>query len=100
MDVEVTVNVTLSTGLEPINAEVTLQGLEYPYETYFAVTPASGTVVFDEVWKGRYDLTVIKIGYELYKLNNVLINSDRTFDVLFAGEEVWSQVPVCRSSDA
>jgi hypothetical protein len=59
MDVEVTVNVTLSTGLEPINAEVTLQGLEYPYETYFAVTPTSGTVVFDMVWKGRYDLTVI-----------------------------------------
>ena len=32
MDYQVTVNVTLSTGLEPINCEVTLQGLEYPYE--------------------------------------------------------------------
>ena len=74
MDYEVTVNVTLSTGLEPINVEVTLQGLEYPYETYFAVTPASGTVVFDMVWRGHYDISAYKIGYDEYRINNTFVN--------------------------
>ena len=84
MDFQVTVNVTLSTGLEPSNVEVTLQGLEYPYSTLFAVTPPSGTVVFDPVWKGRYDITAIKIGYETYKINNTLINSDKVFNIMLS----------------
>ena len=67
MDAEVTVNVTLSTGEEPSGVEITLAGLEYPYETYFDVTPASGTVVFPFVWKGHYDLTAMKIGFDTYR---------------------------------
>ena len=84
MDYQVTVNVTLSTGLEPINAEVTLQGLEYPYETYFAVTPGSGTVVFDMVWRGHYDITAYKIGYDEYKINNAFINSDKVYNIMLS----------------
>ena len=84
MDYQVTVNVTLSTGLEPINVEVTLHGLEYPYETLFAVTPASGTVVFDPVWRGHYDLSAFKIGYDTYKISNTFINGDKVFNIMLS----------------
>ena len=39
MEFQVTVNVTLSTGLEPINVHVIMQGKEWPYETYEATDP-------------------------------------------------------------
>jgi hypothetical protein len=84
MDYQVTVNVTLSTGEEPINCEITLQGLEYPYETYFAVTPGSGTVVFESVWRGHYDITAYKIGYESYKINNFFVNADKIINILLS----------------
>jgi hypothetical protein len=84
MDYQVTVNVTLSDGLEPINAEITLQGNEYPYETYFAVTPGSGTVVFDMVWRGHYDITAFKIGYDVYKITNTFVNSDKVYNIVLS----------------
>ncbi len=82
MDFEVTVNVTLSTGLEPSGVEVTLYGLEFPYGTYFGITPASGTIVFEGVWKGHYDLAASKIGYDVYRIDNTFINSDKTFNIV------------------
>ena len=84
MDAEVTVNVTLSTGLEPSGVDITLQGNEWPYETFHAVTPASGTVVFNPVWKGHYDLTAIKIGYDTYIIENTFINADKTFNIVLS----------------
>ncbi len=84
MDYQVTVNVTLSTGLEPINVEVTLKGLEYPYDELFAVTPGSGTVVFDPVWRGHYDISAYKIGYDTYTINNVFINADKVFNIVLS----------------
>ncbi|MBP6871326.1 MAG: carboxypeptidase regulatory-like domain-containing protein [Bacteroidales bacterium] len=84
MDYQVTVNCELSTGLEPVNVEVTLQGLEWPYETYFAVTPASGTVVFESVWRGHYDITAYKIGYDVYKINNAFVNADKVYNIMLS----------------
>jgi hypothetical protein len=84
MDYQVTVNVTLSTGEAPINCEITLQGLEYPYETYFAVTPASGTVVFDEVWRGHYDITAFKIGFDTYKISNTFVNANKVYNIMLS----------------
>ncbi len=92
LDVEVTVNVTLSTGLEPSNVEITLKGSDYPYETYFAVTPASGTVVFPFVWKGHYDLSAFKIGYDEYVISNTFINSDKTFNIVLSEKKY---APTC-----
>ena len=89
---QVTVNVTLSTGLEPSGVEITLKGLEYPYETYFDVTPASGTVVFDFVWKGHYDLTAIKIGYDTYVISNTFINADKTYNIVLSEKKY---APTC-----
>ncbi|HEY6020287.1 MAG TPA: T9SS type A sorting domain-containing protein, partial [Candidatus Paceibacterota bacterium] len=96
MDYQVTVNVTLSTGMEPINVEITLKGLEYPYDELFAVTPASGTVVFDPVWRGHYDINAFKIGYETYTINNAFINSDKVYNIVL-GEKRYP--PTCLTVD-
>jgi hypothetical protein len=84
MDCRVTVNVTLSTGLEPINVEVKLKGSDYPYETFFAVTPANGTVVFDQVWKGHYDISAFKIGYDTYIIENAYIATENEFNIILS----------------
>jgi hypothetical protein len=84
MDYQVTVNVTLSTGEEPINCEITLQGSEWPYETYFLVTPGSGTVVFESVWRGHYDITAFKIGFDEYRISNAFINSDKVYNIVLS----------------
>ncbi len=89
MDHQVTVNATLTTGLEPVNAEVTLQGLEFPYEIYHAATPGNGTVVFDQVWKGHYNVIISKIGYDTYNLDGVNINNDKVFDIIL-GEKKYA----------
>ena len=52
MDHRVTVNVALSTGFEPSGVEVTLQGLDYPHETYMLTTSATGSVTFEPVMAG------------------------------------------------
>jgi len=82
MDYQVTINVTLSTGLEPSGVAITMQGNEWPYETFTAVTPASGTVIFDPVWKGYYDIIAIKVGYDTYVIENTFINSDKVFNIM------------------
>jgi hypothetical protein len=84
MDHRVTVNVSLTTGQEPLNAQVTLQGLEYPYETYHAVTPESGTVLFDLVWKGHYNMSVNKIGYDIYNMSDINVNNDKIFNIILS----------------
>ena len=50
----------------------------------FAVTPANGTVIFDPVWKGHYDITALKIGYDTYKINNTFINADKVFNIVLS----------------
>jgi hypothetical protein len=82
MEYKVTVNVTLTTGLEPSNVAITMQGMEYPYETYTGVTPASGQVIFDPVWRGHYRFSAYKIGYYEYVIDNVFVNHDLTITVV------------------
>jgi hypothetical protein len=84
MDYQVTVNVTLSTGLEPINVEVQMKESEFPYETFLASTPASGTAIFDHIWKGRYDISAFKIGYVTYTLENAYITADKIFNIILS----------------
>ncbi len=84
MDYRVTVNVTLSTGLEPVNVEVELKGSDFPYETFLVSTPASGIAVFDHVWKGHYDISAFKIGYETYTIENSYITADKVFNIILS----------------
>ena len=84
MQYSVTVNVTLSTGLEPINVNVTLQGLDWPYATYEEVTPASGTAVFPEIWKGHYYFNAYKLGYYPYEIMDVNVNQNLVINVVLS----------------
>jgi primosomal replication protein N len=82
MFADVTVNVDLVCGFVPAEgAFVSLTGNDYPYDVYSATVPASGTVFFDNVIKGVYDLLVTRAGYYAtgYK---VTINGDKTIDVV------------------
>jgi hypothetical protein len=76
----VTVNVSLCDG-SSAGAIVTLVGSEYPFETYTAVVPVSGQVIFPEVWRGHYALSVHKGGSVDY-LITVNITSNSVYDVI------------------
>jgi len=84
MDCRVIVNVTLSTGLEPVNVEVELKGSDYPYETFIASTPASGTVLFDQVWTGHYDISAFKIGYDNYLIENTYFSAENVVNIILS----------------
>lgn len=75
---DVTINVQLVCGFVPAEgAVVTLTGTDYPYDVLTAVVPASGTVVFDNVIKGHYDLMITKAGYYAYEMH-VNITGNKT----------------------
>ena len=79
--VQVTVNVSLTTGGSPAGAIVTLTGSDYPNEVYTATVPAGGQVIFPTVWKGNYSLLVHKGGFTDY-LITANITTDRVFNVV------------------
>ncbi len=96
MDCQVLLNISLTGGLEPVNIDVTLQGLEYPYEIYSTVTPSSGSVSFDPVWKGHYDIILNKIGYDEYRIENTSIQNDRVFNIILSEKKY---PPTCLEVD-
>ena len=82
MFADVTVNVTLICGMVPgEGAIVKFTGSEYPYDVLTQTVPASGTVVFDNMIKGNYEMRVTKGGYYPYVVN-YNITGDRTIDVI------------------
>jgi hypothetical protein len=82
MDRTVTFHISLITGEAPDNVEITLQGKDYPHETLFETTSADGTAIFETVWKGNYKITVKKIGYVPYIIDNDLITVDKVFNLI------------------
>jgi len=84
LDVAVTINVTCCDGEEPSGAEVSLVARNYPFTNYFAVTDATGTVVFDSVFKGYYNLYVDKVGYQVYDEQDIYTFAPWTRDVVLA----------------
>ena len=79
--VDVTVNVSLTTGGSPAGAVVRLTGMDYPYSVYTQTVPEDGTVVFADVWKGNYTLFAGKVGFDDYVITPN-ITSNRTFNIL------------------
>ncbi len=84
MDVNVEVTSTLTTGEEPSDIEVTLQGLDYPRELFTLVTGADGIASFDMVWKGTYNIRIYKVGFDAYLIDSVEINEDEAFTVILS----------------
>jgi hypothetical protein len=76
--VQLTLHVILSTGLSPAGTEV------YLSFGYFAVADSTGTVVFDSIPEGHYDITAFKIGYDTYTLHNEYIQEDKVYNLILS----------------
>jgi len=82
MFADVTINVKLVCGMVPAEgAFVTMTGNDYPYDVLTATVPASGTVVFDNVIKGKYDIVISRAGYTNWVLA-VTITGNKTIDAV------------------
>ncbi len=81
--VDVTVNVTLTTGGSPAGAVVSLAGQNYPYSVYTQTVPENGTVVFEDIWKNNYVLEAKKVGFDDFMITPN-ITSNRTFNIMLA----------------
>jgi hypothetical protein len=82
MFADVTVNVKLVCGFVAAEgAVVTLTGQDYPYDVHTAVAPASGSVVFDNVIKGKYNLMISRPGYYTLSME-VTINANQTVNAV------------------
>ena len=87
--VGVTVNVSLTCAASAVTgAIVKLQNDNFSQYLYTATVTATGTVTFPAVWKGTYDLTVTKIGYDPYVLTGQLIMDSKTFDVILLQQKL------------
>ncbi len=96
LDCQVTVNVSLTTGLDPDQVEISLTGLDYPYQTYDDVTGSTGTITFDSVIIGNYNLEVFKVGYDPFMLASAPIENDTVLNIIL-GEKRYS--PGCFDVD-
>ena len=87
----VTFNISLSSQTAvPSGVLVHMQNTSPTADSvYFALTPESGTVNFPHVWKGNYDITVQKFGYEPYIANVDIVNNTHVFDILLM-ELTWA----------
>ncbi|MGE5383143.1 MAG: carboxypeptidase regulatory-like domain-containing protein, partial [Omnitrophica WOR_2 bacterium] len=81
--VDVTVNVSLTTGASPAGTLVTLTGSDYPTSVYTQTVTETGTVVFTGVWKGNYTVLAEKVGFDDYTVT-ANIQSNRTFNIILA----------------
>ena len=79
---DVRINVSTSNGEIADSAEIVLSGIDYPNVIFTAFTDTTATELFSKVWKGFYNLSVIKQGYEEYVLTNFWIDENLTIDVV------------------
>lgn len=79
---DVTVNVKLVCGFVPaVGSVVKFTGQDYPHNVYTQTVPASGTVFFDNMIMGKYDLSITKAGYYTYT-QVVNITGNRTLNIV------------------
>jgi len=79
---DVIINVSTLNGEIADSAEIVLTGIDYPNEIYTDYTDVSASELFPDVWKGFYNLSVIKQDYEEYVITNFLIDRNDTIDVV------------------
>ncbi len=85
---DITVEIATTDGSSPEGAYVMLSGLEYPYEMYEAFAPASGVVVFEDVWDGTYDFSVVLNGFDPYEMMGMTIDEVMTIPVMLSETKV------------
>lgn len=81
MFVPVTINVSTNGSDVPVGAIVQLEESDGTH-TYTLTAPTGGVVLFTEVWRGQYDITVTLPGHEVFTALNVnFSNATNEFDV-------------------
>jgi hypothetical protein len=86
---DVTFNVSLSSGLPPTGAYLTLINQDgLPDHSYSAVVDETGVVNFPVVWNGTYDLTVTLLSYDTYQMLGFVINGNVSYDVVLQETKV------------
>jgi len=81
MDAEVTVNVSLCYGGFAEGAEVSMIGMDCPFQYDMVLTNPSGAAVFDSIIFGNYELNISQVGYNPVMLN-LNITDDTIIDVV------------------
>ena len=85
-DAEVTVVLSTDNNRSPEGAYILFTNKDGQAEhVYDSVVPENApdtvSILFHELWKGYYDISVTKPGYYPYELLNVKIDNDKTFNV-------------------
>ncbi len=88
LNYDIVVEIATTDGSSPEGAYVMLSGLEYPYEMYQAFAPASGVVVFEDVWDGTYDFSVVLNGFDPYEMMGMTIDEVMTIPVMLSETKV------------
>ena len=82
MTVDVTVNVTTNSGDDAQGTVVTLTNDDAnPEHVYEMTAPTGGTLVFEDVWKGTYQLDAMLEGFDPYQETDIDLLEDTTLDV-------------------
>jgi hypothetical protein len=77
----VTFNLALSSGATPAGIEVVMVNQLVPDTTYAAMSGDDGVVVINNIWKGTYDITVYKFGFEPWTITEEL-TANKTYNVM------------------
>ena len=77
----VTFNLSLSSGATPSGIEVVMVNQLVPDSTYATLSGDNGIVVFNNVWKGTYHITVYKFGFELWTTTETL-TANKTYNIM------------------
>jgi hypothetical protein len=81
MEVEFTVNITLNGGDPATGATVTLTNQDGNENHVYEATAGATGITFPAVWRGVYDITVIKHGFIPFTADSVIIDADATYPV-------------------
>lgn len=74
MHAEVTINITTNSGDSPQGAQVVLTNQnDDPQYVYSQIASESGIVVFEDVWKGNYDIHISLAGFDDYSSTDLEI---------------------------
>lgn len=82
MTVKATINITTNVDTQVDGAVVTLKNLDGNSEHIYSRVIAGGSVLFDSVWKGNYDVEAVMEGFDTVMLENVEMLQDKVLDIV------------------
>lgn len=75
MTSQVTISLATANGMSPVGAIVKLTNTDGNPEHVYQLTATSNTVVFQNVWRGTYQIRVQLAGYQTFIVDNIQINT-------------------------